>query len=848
MPRSAELIVAEVAVLKSGAAYLPVDTDYPADRIAYMLADAAPVCLVTTAETAAGHARRADGMDRPGRSTRPTPYGSWRRARRTTRRADRGALTVGNAAYVIYTSGSTGRPKGVVLSHAGVAKLRRHPDRAVRHRPAQPGAAVRLAQLRRGVLGPVPRPALRRPARRRPGRAPGARRAARRVRARARHHLHDPAARAARRACPRTSNCRRATLLAGTERVSPELVGRYARGRMMFNAYGPTEATTNSTLGLCDPDTPAGAIVPIGVPDPGTRAYVLDARLQPVPAGVTGELYLGGAGLARGYLGRPDLTAERFVADPFGRARRAALPHRRPGALEGRRAAGVPRPRRRPGEDPRLPHRARRDRVRAARPPGRRPGGRGGPRGPAGRPAARRVRRARRWTARARAADETSRSRSGRTCTNCSTRRPDPRAGREQPAGFRENFAGWNSMYDGLPIPVDEMREWRDATVDRIEELAPRRVLEIGVGSGLILSRLAPGCEAYWGTDLSEEAVRALRAQVDAVPELAGRVELRAQPAHDTAGLPEGYFDTVVINSVAQYFPSADYLADVLRAAAELLAPGGRLFVGDVRNARLLRCLRAAVETRRAGDGPEDKQALRTAVERSVAWEGELLLDPDFFAALDGFDAGHPRQARHPPQRADPLPLRRGAPPRAPPPRRRLLTVTRSPGPTSAASTTWTRCLADGGRPAAGTGRAQRPPRRGPGRAGRPGRQQPHRRVRRRAGSGGRSTRSAPGTGYRVAVTWNGAADDGSLDVLFALGDAPYAGRCTARPAPSAHANRPAPFRDVNALMRALRSYAADRLPEYMVPSAFVPLRPPPGHPQRQARREPRCPPPTTAP
>src|SRR5690606_12085185 len=97
-----------------------------------------------------------------------------------------------------------------------------------------------------------------------------------------------------------------------------------------------------------------------------------------------------------------------------------------------------------------------------------------------------------------------------------------------------------------------------------------------------------------------------------------------------------GRFDTVVINSVAQYFPSADYLAQVLRSAVELLAPGGSVFVGDVRNLRLLRVLRAAVEvTRHGGEiAPEAVPELRSAAEQAVRWEGELLCDPDFFPAL----------------------------------------------------------------------------------------------------------------------------------------------------------------------------------------------------------------------
>ncbi|TFV29735.1 class I SAM-dependent methyltransferase [Streptomyces sp. T1317-0309] len=104
------------------------------------------------------------------------------------------------------------------------------------------------------------------------------------------------------------------------------------------------------------------------------------------------------------------------------------------------------------------------------------------------------------------------------------------------------------------------MREWRDATVARVLELRPRRVLEIGVGTGLLLSRIAPHCEAYWGTDISESVVEEVRHWVAGDPALASKVELRTQAAHETGGIPEGYFDAVILNSVVQYFPSADYL------------------------------------------------------------------------------------------------------------------------------------------------------------------------------------------------------------------------------------------------------------------------------------------------
>ncbi|WP_416071302.1 amino acid adenylation domain-containing protein, partial [Streptomyces sp. NY05-11A] len=198
-------------------------------------------------------------------------------------------------------------------------------------------------------------------------------------------------------------------------------------------------------------------------------------------------------------------------------------------------------------------------------------------------------------------------------------------------AALGENFTGWNSSYDGLPLPEAEMREWRDATVARIRALKPRRVLEVGVGTGLLLARLAPDCETYWATDFSATAVDALGEQLSRDPELAQRVVLLTRPAHDIAELPGG-FDTIVLNSVVQYFPSAAYLLDVVGKLTSLLAPGGALFIGDVRNLRSRRSLATAVQLHQDPDA--DPVETRRAVERALRTEEELLVDPDFFAAL----------------------------------------------------------------------------------------------------------------------------------------------------------------------------------------------------------------------
>ncbi|MFE9775395.1 thioesterase domain-containing protein, partial [Streptomyces sp. NPDC005931] len=400
---------------------------------------------------------------------------------------------------------------------------------------------------------------------------------------------------------------------------------------------------------------------------------------------------------------------------------------------------------------------------------------------------------------------------------------------------FGEDFSGWNSSYDGRPIPLPEMREWRAATVERIRALRPGRVLEIGVGTGLLLARLAPECEEYWGTDFSPVVVEALRRHVDADPELARRVRLRVQAAHEHGGLPRDHFDTIVLNSVVQYFPNAGYLAQVVEQAFRLLAPGGALFIGDVRNPRLLRTFAAGVHTARA-ENPADTAAIRRAVEQSLVLEKELLVDPEYFTAL----------THHVPDLAGTdIQLKRGTAHNELTRYRYDVTLYKTgiaPQPlTDAPTRPWTRdlgALADHLRTA------------------RPDRLRvtgvPHTRIApdlavQRALESGTAPedRVAPGVdpedlhrlgeehGYWTAISWN-AHDPAALDVTYVKaellgGSVPvgaYAPTGAAGPGTplSSWTTSPATGRGTGALLTAVREHLRRHLPEYMRPAAVVPL------------------------
>ncbi|MFD9960609.1 amino acid adenylation domain-containing protein [Amycolatopsis sp. NPDC058986] len=618
LPRSAGLIVTLVALLGAGGAYLPIDPEYPPERVAFMLRDTQPALVVTTAEFAERFAEddcpllvlddpaTVEAIDQAGPSI-PRPG-----------HADQ-------LAYVMYTSGSSGVPKGIAIPHRAVLGLAddhryRNGDhqRVLVHSPQAFDAStydlwVPLLGGGRVVVAP-------------PGRL-------------------DTGALAALLAeggitgfCLPTGLFRvvaeeHPDCLAGIREVwtggdvaPPAAVARVLRccpGLSVVNGYGPTETTTFAT---CYPMRSPDDIrdpVPIGSPMDGMRVYVLDSALRPVLPGVAGELYIAGNGLARGYAQRPGMTAERFVACPFGapgdRMYRTGdrVVWSEEGELDYRGRADeqvkVRGFRIEPGEVEAtiLTHRGVGEAVVAWNDDG------SGERRLVGYVVP--------------GVDDAGEMDVADQVDEWRRLYDDLYAGSDTELG--EDFKGWNSSYDGAPIALPEMTEWRDAVVDRILAWSPRRLLEIGVGTGLLLSRLMREVEEFWGTDISAPVVERLNQQV-AQAGYDDRVWLRTAAADEIDDLPEHHFDTIVLNSVVQYFPDADYLDRVLTSAMNLLAPGGRIIVGDIRSATSLQLFHTAV--RRAHCPDEPASAARASVARAVLMEEELVLDPEWFHVWAG--------------------------------------------------------------------------------------------------------------------------------------------------------------------------------------------------------------------
>ncbi|MEL7039415.1 MAG: beta-ketoacyl synthase N-terminal-like domain-containing protein, partial [Cyanobacteria bacterium J06592_8] len=442
-------------------------------------------------------------------------------------------------------------------------------------------------------------------------------------------------------------------ILCGGEALPRELADQLLeRKASLWNMYGPTEATIWSTVyevgkGRQSPQT-KDASESIGRPIANTQIYILDSHLQPVPVGVIGELHIGGAGLARGYRNRPDLTAEKFIPCPLflTNNQEQRTNDQRRLYKTGDLARYLP--------DGNIEFLGRIDhqvKVRGFRIElgeiesvlNRHPGVN---------------------QSVVVAQESSANDLSGGDKRLVAYVVPDPtyqgndeldesesQAIQEQWQELWDlaysqeatevdptfNISGWNDSYTGAPIPAEEMREWVKGTVERILSCQPNRVLEIGCGTGMLLFRVAPHCSAYYGVDLAPKALRYIEEQMEKLEGSWSHVQLR-QGAADGAfeGIQPGEIDTLIINSVVQLFPGIDYLVEVLEKAAKLIKPGGAIFIGDVRSLPLLEAFHASIQLHQAPDSLTTEQ-LGQRVRKSIVQEGQMAIAPAFFTALQQY-------------------------------------------------------------------------------------------------------------------------------------------------------------------------------------------------------------------
>ncbi|WP_244967360.1 non-ribosomal peptide synthetase [Streptomyces cacaoi] len=630
LPRSEQIAVGVLAALKAGGAYVPLDPALPTERLEFVLRDSAP------------HALLVDGALPDGLTAPDLPVIDVRDDTEWAGQPDDGLTRAetGSAptdlAYVIYTSGSTGLPKGVLVEHRNVTRLFTATREWFDFGPADVWTLFHSfafdfsvwelwgALLHGGRLVVVEQAVTRNPA-----------------------EFYALLCSAGVTVLNQTPSAFRQLTAAQGENGAPHqlrtvVFGGEAldvaalkpwmsrpanRDTRLVNMYGITETTVHVThRPLTEADTD-GSASPIGRRIPDLRTYVLDHHRRPVPAGVAGELYVGGAGVARGYLNRPELTAERFLPDPYADApdgrmyRTGDLVRQLPdGSLEylgrnddqvkirgfrielGEIEAGLSR-HEAVSHAVVVPHEATdggRALVAYVSPTGT-------------------------WLDRA--AEDMNADLVGQwqgVFDNQYGKAP-------QDTADDLNLAGWDSSYTGEPIPEADMREWIDGTVRRIEELRPKRLLEVGCGTGLLLFRYADSCESVHALDLSATALDAVRRGVERREW--SHVTLTEGDALTAEELPQGAFDTIVVNSVVQYFPNRPYLEDVLARLLPCLEDGGRILIGDVRNLDLLPAHDTAAERSR-NRGRTTAGALAAQVRRRRRQETELLLSPAYFDRL----------------------------------------------------------------------------------------------------------------------------------------------------------------------------------------------------------------------
>ncbi|HBL25757.1 MAG TPA: non-ribosomal peptide synthetase module, partial [Acidobacteria bacterium] len=631
--RGLDFLVGVLALFRAGAAYLPLDPLHPLPRSVQIIAASGARRVLVSQAFAPALARAFQGKTEEPECLVLESFGEDERgaASAPPRRAQPSDL-----AYVIYTSGSTGVPKGAMLEQRGmvnhlwakVADLGLGPSDRVAQTASQcfdisvwqflspllVGGQVHvfpddvahdgwelLQEIdRQGITVLEIVPSL----------------------------LRIVVAEIDRQEAQERPPLERLRWMISTgEALPPDLCRDWLRlypAVPLLNAYGPTECSDDVTHHRIPYNVSLEeARIPIGRPVPGLRLYILNSSLQPLPVGVVGELFVGGIGVGRGYLADGVQTAKTWWPDPLSGEPGKRL--YRTGDLARYRPAGEIEYLGRIDHQVKVRgHRIELGEIEAVL--SDHPG----------------VRTAavivgedalgqERLVAYAVPVqdEDVDRERVGLWRTVFDEIYGSGSRS-EHDAGI--NLRVWVSSYTGEPLPENEIFECFEDSVARILSLRPARLLEIGCGTGLLLQRIAPFCTACTGTDISEEALRFLGdklAQRSDIPP----VDLLPRAADDFAGIPSGAFDIVVLNEVAQYFPSVEYLVRVVEGAVAAAAPGGVVFLGGLRSFPLLETFHSSVELFRSPDS-RPLAAIREAAWRRLVQDKELAVDPALFEDL----------------------------------------------------------------------------------------------------------------------------------------------------------------------------------------------------------------------
>jgi amino acid adenylation domain-containing protein/thioester reductase-like protein len=625
--RSLDMVIALLGILKAGGAYVPLDPSYPQDRLEFMLEDSQMPILVTQKHLI-GQLPRLENVQVVCIDT------DWQVISQYSTENLDNKVTGENLAYTIYTSGSTGKPKGVQITHRSVVNLlnsmQREPgltredtllaittisfDMAVPdlYLPLVVGARMKLIEQQvasdAAELAKV---------------------------------LSEPEVTFV-QATPATwqlvlaagwQGNKRLKILCGGEALMRSLANQLLeKGGSLWHMYGPTETTVWSMVYKVEPGINS---LSLGHPIDNTQIYLLEQRtrrendpIKLAPIGIPGEVYIGGDGVARGYFNRAELNRDRFVHNPFSNEPEARL------YKTGDLARYLP--------DGNLEFIGRIDNQVKIR----------GFRVELG--DIETVLSQHSYIKEAVVISKEDNFGNKRLIAyvvpNTHHKKLVSSQLIEQSSSeqiqqwekvwsstysqFAEDWAGYNDSFtSGLPIPANEVGEWVDKTVERIVSLRPQRVLEIGCGKGLLLFRIAPHCSHYVGTDISAEAIYHIEQQLKNDQKDWSHVTVSEGAAHKLEGLEPASFDTVIINSVIQYFPSVDYLLQVIERIVKLIKPGGQIFIGDIRSLPLLETFHTAIQLSQATSSLPSHQ-LQQIIRERIFHDRELVLHPDFFPAL----------------------------------------------------------------------------------------------------------------------------------------------------------------------------------------------------------------------